>query len=256
MNDTRLTKPFPSPAQASCDDDCDSLDLFQLCEGTWLKLPVDLMSKAGQAAQTFGGLLQITSGETFVKESTIAAHARLPLRTAKSHLKKLTSGKWLDNMGRQPGPSGRARRTCTFCLTPKAREALKRKQPGELTFGVLPLWACHGGLDLPWGGKAVLSILMARLMSLKKIIDEADGAADMDPSDYWGSIAIMDTVERPRFQFSVRELGRLTGLGVASVVAAKKRLADAGIVRRSHHELWPNPEFRVPWEYSQHPSVH
>jgi hypothetical protein len=189
-----------------------------------------------------------------VAVATIAGHARLPTKTARNHLEALTLHGWINNAGRQHTRRGAPRRTCTLRLTRKSTAAIKPiEDDGSLIYGMLPWWAClRGRIALPWCAKAVLSVVMARLMALKATIQEQEGKADLNTEDLWGSIALLG--DEDRFRFSLEQL-ELTGLDHKSIIAAKRKLRRSGVIRllggrRDHggHEtdsLFPNEAFRV-----------
>ena len=63
-------------------------------------------------------------------------------------------------------------------LTAKAKKAAEN-------YGVLPWWACckigKANLQLPWSAKAVLAVVMGRLMSLKAAaLQNDDGTLELD----------------------------------------------------------------------------
>jgi DNA-binding MarR family transcriptional regulator len=186
----------------------------------WLKMPFDAMQDVGPAAQTLGGILRFTDKETYVPLDDIATAARLPKGTVKKHLVKLDAGGWIYRKGREKLRSGWLRRTATIQVTAKARAA------AATAYGVLPLWACDAG-RLTWAARAVLSIVLGRLMSLKAAIEEQDGHG-LETEDYWGSISNMG--DEDRFRFSHDSLHRQTGLFQGAVIDAKRQLSRAGIV--------------------------
>jgi DNA-binding MarR family transcriptional regulator len=218
------------------------------------------MREVGPATQTLGGLLRLTNRDTFRTVEAIASEARVPVATCRKHLDKLDAADWIKNIGRQHTKSGAPRRTCTILVTEKTRKAIKRTDDGELVYGVLPVWATWnirtlhrretGRLHvqsyqpgdkrrrrrvqidqtghMPWSSRAVLSIVLARLMSLAKAVEEQDGHG-LDAGDVWGSIANMGVADR--FQFSLRGLAHHTGLTLESITIAKKWLHSHGIIQ-------------------------
>ena len=91
-------------------------------------------------------------------------------------------------------------------------------------YAILPWWACCqiGKVGrLPWCAKAVLSVVLARLMSLKAAVERED-AHGMDPDDVIGSIVNMG--DDDRFRFSLGWLMAQTGLSHDSVTTAKRLL--------------------------------
>ncbi len=154
--DTRVTPKCDHEAKVKWISLVDSLD------DEWIKLPYEIMQSCGQAAQTFGGLLRITNHETFVSASAIAKASQLPVGTFRKHVRILDEAGYINRKGRQQTKYGGLRRTATIEVSKSARK-LK-------PYGFLPLWSCgHLGSRgrLPWSAKAVLSVVMARLCSLK-----------------------------------------------------------------------------------------
>jgi hypothetical protein len=234
----------------------ESLDL-----DSWIKLPLAVMRDVGPATQTLGGLLRLANRETFVAVERIAERARVPLKTARNHLDALRNAGWIVNAGRQRTRAGRPRRTCTITIHPNTTAAL-------VSYGILPWWAAgnirtvnqkrtgrRGTAKMPWCAKAVLSIIMARLASLVKVVNEQTGKADLDTEDMAGSLANLDGSEGWRWRWSVEQLGEQTGLHAESVVQAKRWLAKHGIINwksttgryggSGRHILEPSDSFRV-----------
>jgi hypothetical protein len=227
----------------------EKIDLLASLDGEWLKLPLDVMRDVGPAVQTLGGLLKLTLGETYVRAALIAGKARVPLPTARKHLKALADHEWIENAGRGRTRYGAPRRTCTLRIAARTHEALKHD--GDLIYGVLPWWACctvSGVGRLSWASRAVLSIVMARLMALRAAVDRNDGHG-CDALDTWGSIENLGGEDR--FAFSLSRLVRETGLTRESLVAAKRELAQHKIIAwRDNTDgradiLWPSEDFRV-----------
>ena len=245
----------------------------------WLKLPFAVMRDVGPAAQTLGGLLKHTNKETFVTAKDIASKARLPLSTVRKHLVTLDEHGWIENAGRERTRTGRARRTCTIKITQKTRDMME-------PYACLPWWACCNISKvgrLPWSSKAVLSVVMARLMSLKAAAIEsspdenftrpakiADGARRslirepqlhtrpgatrkwLDERDEELVGAIDNLGGDERFRFGLDELTRSTGLTRESVVSAKRWLKGRRLINWSGGDghlgadcLAPNYEFHV-----------
>ena len=106
---------------------------------------------------------------------------------------------------------------------------------------------------LRWGGRAVLSVVMARLMSLRAVVEEHEGKADLDTEDGWGSIENLGGEDR--FRLPLAALDAETGLCRNTVIAAKRELQRRKIVcwqRDSRPDggdaadiLYPNAAFRV-----------
>ena len=197
------------------------ISLLHSLNGEWLKLPFAAMRDIGPAAQTLGGILAITSTETFSAASRIAERSRLPLPTVRRHLSTLSQRGWLDNLGRGHTRQGAPRRTCTHRLSCRTKESLD-------PYGILPWWACgsiqpHG--EAPWCAKAVLSVIMSRLCVLKHTAEQM-GRYDLRE-------ALEDIGGDERFRWSLRNLEDATGLARDSIVAAKQWLARARIIRWS-----------------------
>jgi hypothetical protein len=224
------------------------LSLLDSLTGEWLKLPLRAMQEVGPAAQTLAGLLAMTHQETFCTVADIAARARVPLGTARKHLRNLVERGWVQNDGRGYTRSGRPRRTCTWKLTKKSIEALEN-------YGILPWWACGSiwGIGrMPWAAKAVLCVVMVRLCGLKAAIERQDGHG-LDTGDFRVSIENMGGDER--WGFALRRLTALTGLTRHSALVAKRWLYKYGLVEwrgvAAQHggpaadQLEPNLAFRV-----------
>ncbi len=108
--------------------------------------------------------------------------------------------------------------------------------------------------SLPWCARAVLSIVMARLASLKKGVENQDGVG-LDADDLEGSIENMGGDNR--FKFTLKTLTTCTGLTRESVIVAKSRLncqfrilcwqegEDNGTGQTPPDYLLPNWDFRV-----------
>ena len=118
---------------------------------------------------------------------------------------------------------------------------------------MLPTWACCGIRNagkLPWSAKALLSVVMARLMSFKAAAEDEDNHVG---DEVIGATENMGGDER--FSFSLDWFEGQTGLHRESIVAAKHRLHGLGIVRWSGGAredggdrtdlLVPNWEFHV-----------
>ena len=103
----------------------EEISLLDSLEGEWIKLLVAPMQDVGPAAQTLGGLLKITSSQTFRPVSDIAVAARVPARTVEKHLVTLHNAGWIINKKRQPLKNGWLRRTATIALTKKTLDAMR-----------------------------------------------------------------------------------------------------------------------------------
>ncbi len=204
------------------------ISLVDAMQGQWIKLPHAVMRACGPAAQTLGGLLKITKTETFCKTDKIARRAHLPLSTVRKHLKALEGDGWIKNKGREKKCRGYALRTATIALTAKARDNLS-------PYGVLPWWACGYVIDqqrkLSWGGKAVLSLVMSRLMSLIAAIEKNDSQG-LDLDDIVGSIEKLGGNER--FRMGLRWIERQTGLTRETIGHAKRELWHAHLICLQH----------------------
>ena len=212
----------------------------------WIKLLVAVMGDVGPAAQTLGGLLRVTNRETFSPVSDIAGAARLPIPTVRKHIAVLHERGWVNHRGREKTRRGWLRRTATIALTKQTKDHLE-------PYGFLPWWACcRGKAHLPWCARAILSIVLARLAALKHGA-MCDGFATTEEE-------VMDQIENmgveERFRFSLAYLTGQTGLSRETVVVAKRRLHNLGMVRWAGTRpttgqntgtdiLSPNWEFRV-----------
>jgi hypothetical protein len=216
----------------------------------WIKLLVAAMQDSGPAAQTLGGLLKITPRETYVPVEDIAGKARLPIATVRKHLVTLNNAGWIDYQGRQPTRRGHLRRTATITIAKRTKAAL-------VPYGFLPWWAACSISRvgrLPWCVRAVLSLVMARLCSLKAAVENSEGHG-LDDDDVQGSIDNMGGDDR--WRFSLACLMGQTGLTHDSVTKAKRLLNHHyGIVHWSGAPptrgqdtptdiLCPNWDFRV-----------
>ena len=121
-------------------------------------------------------------------------------------------------------------------------------------YAPLPWWSCchiaKAG-KLPWSGKAVLAVVMGRLMSLK--------AAAQQDADYGADEELIGAIDNlggdDRFQFSLGWLAQQTGLTRGSVVAGKRCLHARKVVgwtggrgedgAAAPDLLVPNWDFRV-----------
>ncbi len=234
----------------------EEISLVDSLSGEWLKLLVAAMKETGPAAQTLAGIMRITARETYVPLRDIATRARLPAATVRKHIQILHAAGWIDAKGRQTTRRGWLRRTCTVALTKKTKDALRPDIPldgkSQYTFGFLPWWACchiRSVGKLPWCAKAVLSVVMARLVSLNAATERQDGEG-LSADDLEGSIENMGGDDR--FRFSITDFTKQTGLTRESVVSAKRLLNHRfGILDwcaseiSPKHLLVPNWNFRV-----------
>lgn len=224
-----------------------TIDLLGTLSGEWIKLPLVAMQDVGPAVQTLGGILKITNKETFVPAADIARYARLPAATVRKHLVTLDERGLINHRGRERTRGGILRRTATIAVT---KRTTSRIEP----YGMLPWWACCTDKPhLPWCARAVLSIWMARLCSLKAAVDAQRGTDDAEEM----AGAIDNLGGDDRFRFSLNWLAEQTGLTRDSVVIAKRLLNHRfGVVRwagampkpgvtTESHYLLPNWNFRV-----------
>lgn len=189
----------------------------------WLRLPLTIMQDCGPATQTLAGLLAITRRETYAAAEKISRHARLPLPTVRKHLTTLAAAGWIMDRGRRHTRTGHPRRTCTITLPERTRQAM---QP----YGVLPWWATakvpvHG--RMPWATRAVLSLVMARLMSHAAAAERESNSTDELDKAAWIEEYLGDDA---RWRFSLAWIERNTGLARHSCIAAKQDLKRRGIV--------------------------
>jgi hypothetical protein len=223
--------------------------LIECLDQEWLKLPLAAMQQVGPAVQTLAGILKITNRETFSPIADIARHARLPAATVKKHVRRLDEAGWIENAGRGHTRRGAPRRTATLKITKQTKDHIA-------PYGMLPWWSCCSIRKvgrLPWCARAVLSIVVARLCSLKAAADRQQDNADAE--ELAGAIDNLGGDER--FRFSLKWLTEQTGLTRESVVTAKGLLNHRyGIVRWTGNNpqlgvttptdlLMPNWKFRV-----------
>jgi len=209
------------------DRQVESISLVDSLTREWIKLPLAVMQDVGPAAQTFGGLLKVTDKETYVETATIVGHARLPVATVRKHLVTLDARGWIHNKGRQETRRGRLRRTSTIALTAKARENLA-------PYGVLPWWASgfysgkHRTPWQSWGCKAVLSLVMARLMRLSAAVQRQDGCG-ADADDIHGTL--LNWRDEDHWRMGLRWIEGQTGLTRETIARAKGELNRAKVIR-------------------------
>lgn len=218
------------------------ISLFDSLDHEWLKLPHEIMRDVGPATQTLAGLLGVASQETFVAVAEIARKSRLPVPTARKQLKKLHENGWIIHNGRRRTRAGHLRRTATIMVPKKTKVSLT-------PYATLPWWACCNIRKvgrLSWSAKAILSVVMSRLMMLKATVEEQDGHG-LDTDDLVDSIEYLGG--DARFAFSLGRLEKITGLTRESVIVAKRKLHGVGIVIWSGgtptDTLTPNWDFRV-----------
>ena len=212
-------------------DNAEYFDFYQsLHRLGYIKLLHDCMCDRGPAAQTLGGLLAISTRETYVSNQAIADHANLPLRTVKHHIAALSQAGWVTNDGRQRTNAGRLRRTATRCVTSKAKHCTR--------YGVLPNWTSL--LNLKWAERAVFSLVMARALAVGSGVNATEAASEVD------SLGDLANGHWDRFGFSLRQIERQTGLGRAAIATAKRSLAKRKLVARTDGDgdsdtLFPSP---------------
>jgi hypothetical protein len=217
-------------------DESPTFNPWDLRVNDWLKLPVAAMREVGQASQTLGAILKLTTKETFMEVSKIAREAHLPVSTVRKQLKILVKQGSLENLGRQKTPDGKPCRTCTYKVTQQARDQIE-------PYNVLPYWACQHleswGGRLPWSSKAVLSVVASKWLMLRSI------ATKQRPDvDVWDALDTLGGNER--FEFSLSYLCDRTGLQRESVVDAKHHLSTIGIVNWIHREDHQRGHLLVP----------
>lgn len=196
-----------------------------------LQLPYAAMREVGPAVQTLAGLIRVTKKETFAPIQTIADRARLPLKTVRNHLSQLHDAGWIVNTGRGHTRMGLPRRTCTIRVAQKTIDALP-------TYGLLPWWAtakfpnvrrknarCK---NLPWGTRALLSVIMAKLAAMKSAIEPGIGKGEIDTDEFW--LQLGNFGDENHFLFSLRNLQQLTGLSKHAIIDAKHSLHRWGFV--------------------------
>ncbi|TWU66895.1 hypothetical protein V7x_24660 [Crateriforma conspicua] len=197
-----------------------------------IKIPHGCMVECGPAAQTMGGILRVTSRETFRSIAYVANHAILPVTTVKKHLRALADHGYIERQGRQRTDGGVLRRTATVKVTSKS----KRDH-----FGILPSWvSCpfRDGHKLSWASRAVLSVVLQRL----------SGIATADHIDDLGDAI---TLDESRFEFGLKYLEDVTGLTRHSVIKAKRELEQYGVTMMhddglyGRHIIYPSFKFAV-----------
>ena len=203
--------------------------------GLWIKLVVGAVRDVGPAAQTLGGILNVTSSETFCSAGRLAQFAHLPLPTVRKHLVALESSGWIANQGRCRTRAGAPRRTCTIAVTSRTKFA-------KDTFLILPWWASR----FPWSSRAVLGVVMERLCELRAVVQRSEHLDD----DLYTVLQEF----HPRFCFGLDELQERTGLTRPSIIQAKRHLSQTGSVHWHGSDapgypdlLVPNPTFQVVW---------
>lgn len=215
-------------------------DLVSSLDSEWLRLPYAAMREVGAAVQTLGGLLRITTDETFVRVDKIAVSAGLPIDTVRKHLTTLRCAGWIESLGRQRTANGRPRRTITWRPARKAEH-----EP----YGILPLWASGSigqGTKLSWSDRAVLSVVMAGLCKCKAAFERTDHNFPT-VEDFMNNFGMESRFSSP---LSLSGLESLTGLARNSIIKARENLMRLGIIGAAvdcgiADLLLPNFEFRV-----------
>lgn len=200
------------------------ITLLSSLEHGWFKLPTAVMKDVGAATQTFAALAKISTKTTFVREKKIAEQASLPLATVRKHLCKLQEAGWISNSGRQRTDTGVLRRTATRKINPNALHKSVMEP-----YGVLPWWASANYRNtpkMPWCAKAVFSIVMSQLMTLKAVAEQNQVIDHEEIMCY-----IIDELGGDdRFAFSLKRLSVDTGLSPKSITKAKRWLCEHGLV--------------------------
>ena len=238
------------------DRQVEEICLVHSLNGEWLKLPLAAMRLIDSAVQTLAGIRMVTNSETFVPAEDIARAARLPLKTVRRHLAILAEAGLIENKGRGHTRGGMPRRTNTIALPKNTRELFATPEAdGTLHYGILPWWACctiarrpkGTPAKLPWSARALLSIVMARLCSIKAAVQNMEDGGTIGEIEEIGN--------EDRFRFSLCDLMEHTGLSREGVVAGKHSLMRYGIVNWSGGKdkhggqrtdsIAPNWNFRV-----------
>jgi hypothetical protein len=192
-----------------------SYDLIKCLEVNFFKLHHEVMKEVGSAAITFGGFVRMTNGvETFPnfkKISLIAKSCRINKSTARKHLKRLQDNGWIKNLGRGP------RRTSTRILTDKAKSMKEN-------FGWLPYFLLPRRLF----SSAALRILSLYFAEIAIIQNEAlkNKKLGVLKWDELRNIAI----EQTRFNFSLKQIQKLTGISKKSAIKGRKELLKQKIL--------------------------
>lgn len=211
------------------------------------------MRDVGPAVQTLAGLLRITKRETFSPISDIAARAGVPLKTCRNHFAELENGGWVVNKGRGRNKAGITLRTCTICVTKKTIDSLcsASTDGGGLTYGKLPCWATYkfeingSWKCLPWGARALLSLVISRMAVVKNSIEPGIGMAEIEPERFYEEWANMG--EDKHFRLSLPTIEKNTGISQRAAGDAKKTLCELGFIEPTKSAkgdlLEPNPNF-------------
>jgi hypothetical protein len=199
---------------------------FECLLADFLQLPIAACHELGPSTLTLSAIIRLSdfgnSASTFQSISTIAAAAMLPVGTVKRQIKKCVEISWIASRGREllSKSKYRRRRTNTLVLTTKC---VGQRNP----FLPLPRWAA--GYLATWAEMVLLASVVNRHGMLESV-----GAAE----------------NHGREQMSINELMRQTGLAKHSVIDAKHRLSEAGVILIDHDwdstdELRLNPDFEV-----------
>ncbi len=212
--------------------ECEYFDLLAALDRfPWIKLPHHCMKECGPAAQSLGGLLRITNRQTFVSVERIAESAFVPVASCRKHLKALHDAGYIKRQGRQRTPAGVLRRTGTIQVTAKGK--------GCDRFGILPSWLelAFPRRNVPWSCRAVFSLVMARMLSVHRGIED-----DMRPDD----LGCLYEKAPDRFGFSLSSIEEATGLSRPSIISAKSRLQFAGLIEWRSGEFEYSPDDLIP----------
>lgn len=178
------------------------------------------MHHVGPATQTLAALAKISRRETFVQLKEISRVAGVPRNTVTNHFNTLIDSGYVKDRGRELTRYGRLRNTRTRCVTQEARQALSY-------YSVLPRWACCKAADgrfIPWSARAVLAIIMKRLMHFRAAWGGDADAETLEDSAFFGG-------EYIRFRLSISDLQRETGMCKQAVRNGKRALECLGVVR-------------------------
>ena len=231
-----------SQCESSTENSIREYSILGSLDRDWIKLPHAAMIDVGPATQTLGGILSITSQQTFVAVEKIAICARVPVKTARNQLGNLDGRGWVKNLHRQVtrGKNGPTlRKTATYGITDQTRDLIK-------PYGILPDWGSYrfsDGSRLNWSARAVLSVIMSRLAKYRSLPEVEHEVGE----EFWGSFD--NFYWDDRFRFSITFLERTTGLRPEAIVRAKRELASMRIIKWSTDDrsdiMVPNREFRI-----------
>lgn len=177
----------------------------------FIRLPRKAVLEVGPAAQTLGGLLMLTDRETFCSLAKIASEARIPMETLRNHMPKLHEAGYVELLGREKTRSGRARRTVTIRITKKAKDESRDYFP--------LLWWSAAMLRNSWSSRLLWAFVVKSALGLRKA---AKAATDDDVGDLAEHVENLGGDDR--FQFSLNNIGRETGLTRETIISAKRNL--------------------------------